>query len=209
MMFWNSCNKNFINYPAKRVQLGFLLMKLHDYSLWHITILNTRRDFSGSAEKEKNVLKFRKFPKNFSKTVPFSLTLQSRISDFNKKRLQEKVFESFLSYLISVSRLQSRIYTLPKKSPYRFFRGCLEKTVVLKVSGNFRKNLFFGVSFKQFELSNLPPIAILETDSVANVSWEWLQFLGRTVNILIKDSTVDVYLKATKTFRSSYFFLKH
>ena len=53
---------------------------------------------------------------------------------------------------------------------------------------------------------NLPPIAILETNSAVNVSWEWLKFLERPVSILKKDSTVDVYLKVTKTFQCSYFF---
>ena len=47
-----------------------------------------------------------------------------------------------------------------------------KKTAVLKVSGNFQKNVFFGVTFNQFELSTLPPIAILEIDSAANVSFE-------------------------------------
>ena len=157
------------------MQLGSLLIKLHDYSLQPITVLNTpRQRLFGSAEKEKDVLKFRKFPKNFSRTVLFSLTLQSRISDFNKKRFQEKVFGGSWSHFVRVSGLQSRIYTLLKKSLYIFFRECLEKTAVLKVSGNFQKNVFFGVPFNQFELSNLPRIPILETVSAANVSWELL-----------------------------------
>ena len=38
-------------------------------------------------EVPRNVLKFQKSPEKLFKTVPFSLTLQSRISDFTKNRL--------------------------------------------------------------------------------------------------------------------------
>ena len=68
--------------------------------------------------------------------------------------------------------MQSRIYTLLKNKLYAFFRGCSEKTAVLKVSANFQKNVFFRVTFNQFELSNLLPIAILRINSAANVSCE-------------------------------------
>ena len=143
--------------------VGFLFnetARLKSVTYYNTKILHDR-DFFRSAEKEKNVLKFQKFPKSFSNTVPFSLALQSRISDINKKKLQEKVFEGFWSHFITVSGLQSKLDTLPKMSLYWFFRRCLEKTAVLKVSRNFWKNVFFGVPFSQFVLSNLPPIAIL------------------------------------------------
>ena len=43
---------------------------------------------------------------------------------------------------------------------------------VLKVSENSKKNIFSSVHFRQFGLSNLPPITTLKTDSMANVSFE-------------------------------------
>ena len=42
----------------------------------------------------------------------------------------------------------------------------------LKVSKNCQKKVFWRVSFKQFDLSNLPPATILKFDSTANVSDE-------------------------------------
>ena len=85
------------------------------------------------------------------------------------KIYQEKVFEGFWSHFIKVRGLQSRIYTLLKNKLHAFFRGHSEKTAVL---ANFQKNVFFGVTFNQFGLSNLLPIAILGIDSAANVSCE-------------------------------------
>ena len=72
---------------------------------------------------------------------------------------------------------------------------------------SFRK--FFGVPFNQFELSNLPPVAILETDSAANVSCEWWNFLGKCVGTLKKDSTVDVLLEGFQNFSEQLFLSKH
>ena len=196
--------------PRKAYAVGFpfnKFVRLQSVICYHIKF-SKAETFRKCCER-KGCFKISKIPKNFSKTVPFSSTLQSRISGFNKKRLQEKVFEDFWSHFIRVSGLQSRIYTLLKKSVYTFFWGCLEKTAVLKVSGNFQKNVFFEVPFNQFELSNLPPIAILETDTATNISWDWLKFLGRPVNTLQKESTVDVLLKGYQNFLGQLVFWKH
>ena len=62
----------------------------------------------------------------------------------------------------------------------------------------FPQNVFFGVPFNQFEMPNLPPIAwtiaILEIDSAANASNEWLKFLGTPVSVRRMDSTADFLL---------------
>ena len=42
-------------------------------------------------EVPRNVLKFQKSPEKLFKTVPFSLTLQSRISDFTKTDCKKNV----------------------------------------------------------------------------------------------------------------------
>ena len=47
-----------------------------------------------------------------------------------------------------------------------------QNTAVLKVSENSQWDVFSRVLFKQFELSNLPAIPILKTDSTGNVSCE-------------------------------------
>ena len=62
----------------------------------------------------------------------------------------------------------------------------------------FPQNVFFGVPFNQFEMPNLLPIAwtiaILEIDSAANASNEWLKFLGTPVSVRRMDSTADFLL---------------
>lgn len=46
------------------------------------------------------------------------------------------------------------------------------QNVFLKISEDNQKNVFSGVLFEQFELSNLPPITMLKADSTENISCE-------------------------------------
>ena len=69
MAFLIICTKNFLNYPEKSMQLDSIFNETA--RLKSVTYYNTKiyygRDFSWSAEKEKDVLKFQKFQKNFFK----------------------------------------------------------------------------------------------------------------------------------------------
>ena len=59
-----------------------------------------------------------------------------------------------------------------------------------------------------FHAVNPPPITILESESAADVSWEWLKFLERPVNILKKESTVEVLLGDFQNFSEQLFFFE-
>ena len=47
------------------------------------------------------------------------------------------------------------------------------KTLLLKVSGKSKKDIFSSAPLRKFELSNLPSINILKTVSTTNVSYEF------------------------------------
>ena len=51
----------------------------------------------------------------------------------------------------------------------------LEKLHLKKVLRNYKKNVFSGVPFKKFELSNLPTYNYAKTDSAADVSFVCLK----------------------------------
>ena len=72
------------------------------------------------------------------------------------------------SHFGEVTELLSRVYTLLKKSVLTFLTGCSKNGCFT----SFRK--FPGKQTKQFELSNLPPITILKTDYITNVSEHFL-----------------------------------
>lgn len=46
------------------------------------------------------------------------------------------------------------------------------KAVVLKVLKNSQKNIFSRILFKQFDISNIPPINTLKTESIVNIASE-------------------------------------
>ena len=72
-------------------------MQLMEYTLQPTAELKTPlKILFLRGQKEKNVLKFRKFLKHIAKLFFFSnvVGLQPRISDFRKKRSQEKRFLS-------------------------------------------------------------------------------------------------------------------
>ena len=206
----------------KRMQLGSLWMKLYDYSLEPTTRLKMPRlILFCKCWKRKGCSKISKIPKKPSQSYSFffSVTVQNfrlQQKQTPKKNpcecstmfeiYQEKVFEGLCSHFIKVTGLQSRIYTLLKSYWIHFFRGFSEKTAVLEVPENFQKNIYRRNSFKQFELSNLPPTIILETDSTEIVSCNCIKLLWRPACAIQKNSTVDVLLEGFQKFLELLFF---
>ena len=46
------------------------------------------------------------------------------------------------------------------------------KAVALKILKNSQKNIFSRILFKQFDISNIPPINTLKTESIVNIASE-------------------------------------
>ena len=124
------------------MRLSSLLMQPHDYILQPTSRLETPWQILFWKNRErKGCSKISRIPKYHFQICPFPWTFQSRISESTKtdpkknvscectnmagEIYQEKVLEVLWSHFIKVTELQSKIYTLMKKShQWMFGKHC-------------------------------------------------------------------------------------
>ena len=144
-VFWNSCIKNFENYPEKTYVGESALDKFVRLQSTPYRTKNFTTDtFLEVIRKERVSWNFEKFKKTFVQNYPFFFnvtSLQSRISDSNKIRLQEKYFLWLFSEILEICQenvynevilLKLQDYVVEstpvwKKLFHTISRGCSEK----------------------------------------------------------------------------------
>ena len=137
-VFWNSSAENIGILSEKacsRVPFSRSCMNTI-YSL----LLDALQIHSERAQKGKDVIKIRKFPKNLSKTVPFSLTLQSCSPEFLTSANTDSKKNVFFEYSEIVGSLPKKglKWTLIKNLFIHFWED-VGKTAVMKVLENYLK----------------------------------------------------------------------
>ena len=101
----------------------------------------------------------------------------------------------------------SRIYVSKKFSTLYLFLGMFGKTALLKVLKHSQKWLFIRDTFKRFELPNLLPTAIPNTDTSENVSCEcysWARIVkshGRVSVVIALFIEITIFLHSTRLSR--------
>ena len=103
-------------------------------------------------------------------------TLQSRLSDFSKHRLQEKCFPlSILQYLeVCQKKVYNKVIWLTKhfyENHFIHFSGDVRKTTVMKVLEIIRKISLLAFLLKNLSCPIYPPITIANNNSTASVSF--------------------------------------
>ena len=168
-MFWNSSTENFGKLP--KVVFHFnrnarIQSKLHctKGTSWQCS------EKKGCSQIPQKSLRNCRFISN-------ATTLQSRISDFSKYRLQGKCF-FFFEYSEIVGSLPEKVSVIKwfdwlnasKKYHYTFLRGWW-KNCCHKIFGKLSRNVFSSVPCRKFELPNPSTTTTSKTDSTACVSF--------------------------------------